>query len=64
MRKKLTSFSSDSDMQLSLGTTAIDDIMTPKNSHKVQESSHNISILKGQIWHIILKTMIYISHGK
>ena len=60
----MTSFSSDSYMQLSLGTTALDDIMTPKNPHKVQESSHNIYILKGEIWHIILETMIYIPHGK
>lgn len=42
VRKKLTSFSSDSDMPLSLGTTGLDDIMTPKKSHKVQEISHKV----------------------
>ena len=40
VRNKLTHFSSDCDTPLSSGTTALDEIMTPKNSHKVQESSH------------------------
>lgn len=42
MRNKLTDFSSDCDTPLSLGTTALDEIMTPKNSHKVQESSRTV----------------------
>ena len=40
MKKKLTSCSSDPDMPLSFGTTALDDIVTPKNFHEVQESIH------------------------
>ena len=42
VRNKLTDFSSDCDTPLSLGTTALDEIMTPKNSHKVQESSRTV----------------------